>query len=133
MAATLKLEIITLESKAYSADVEWVTLPCVQGELGVYPQHVPLMTQIVPGEVVAHTGTEDVVLAVGQGVVEITPNRVSILTVMAARADDETQLQEARRRAEERLKERISDKEIAAVNAAVTRSIALAKIKRRQK
>ena len=46
MAATLKLEIVTPDAKVYSDDVEMVTLPGVEGEMGIYPQHVPLMTQI---------------------------------------------------------------------------------------
>lgn len=133
MAATLKLEIITPEAKLFAEDVDWVTLPGAQGELGVYPQHVPLMTQIVPGEVIAHKGTEEIVLAVGQGFVEITPARVAILTVMAVRTDDEAQVEEARRRAERRLKEKISEEEIAAVNAVVARSVAQVRIKRRQR
>ncbi len=53
MANTLKLEIVTPEAKTYSEDVEMVTLPGVEGEMGIYPKHVPLMTQIVAGEVVA--------------------------------------------------------------------------------
>ena len=52
MTNTLKLEIVTPEAKTYSEDVEMVTLPAVEGEMGVFPQHVPLMTQIVPGEVI---------------------------------------------------------------------------------
>ena len=55
--ATLKLEIITPEAKVFSEDVEMVTLPGVDGELGVYPMHVPLMTQIVPGEIIARKGS----------------------------------------------------------------------------
>jgi F-type H+-transporting ATPase subunit epsilon len=133
MATTLKLEIITPEAKVYSEDVDWVTLPSIQGELGIYPQHVPVMTQIVPGEVVAHKGLEEVALAVGQGFVEITPTRVAILTVMAVRTDDEAKVEEARRRAEERLKEKMSEEEVAAVNAAIAHSLAQVKIKRRQR
>ena len=52
MAATLKLEIVTPDAITYSEDVDMVTLPGVEGEMGIYPMHVPLMTQIVPGEIV---------------------------------------------------------------------------------
>ncbi|HMJ64090.1 MAG TPA: ATP synthase F1 subunit epsilon, partial [Candidatus Binatia bacterium] len=52
MAATLKLEIVTPEAKTYSEDVEMVTLPAVEGEMGIYPQHVPILTQINAGEVI---------------------------------------------------------------------------------
>src|ERR1019366_9911526 len=79
MAATLKLEIVTPDAKVYSEDVEMVTLPGVEGEMGVYPQHVPLMTQIVPGEIIVRKNGEDYYLAVGEGFVEITGDRVAVL------------------------------------------------------
>ena len=59
MAATLKLEIVTPDAKTYSEDVEMVTLPGVEGEMGIYPQHVPLMTQIVAGEIIARKEGRD--------------------------------------------------------------------------
>ena len=85
MPETLKLEIVTPEAKAYSEDVEMVTLPGVDGELGVYPQHVPLMTQIVPGEITVRKEGKDSYIAVGEGFVEVTANRVAILTDMFGR------------------------------------------------
>src|SRR5204862_4342829 len=100
MANTLKLEIVTPEGKIYSEDVEMVTLPGVEGEMGVYPQHVPLMTQIVPGEIVVRKGAQDLYLAVGEGFVEITGDRVAIMTDMALKAEniDEAKAEEARHR-----------------------------------
>ncbi len=53
MANTLKLEIVTPEGVTYSEDVEMVTLPGSEGEMGIYPNHVPLMTQVAAGEVAA--------------------------------------------------------------------------------
>ncbi len=72
MANTLKLEIVTPDAKTYSEDVEMVTLPGVEGEMGVYPMHVPLMTQIVAGEIAVRKDGRDYFLAVGDGFVEIT-------------------------------------------------------------
>src|SRR5205809_702750 len=86
MANTLKLEIVTPESKTYSEEVEMVTLPAAEGEMGVLPQHVPLMTQIVPGEIIVRKDGRDYFLAVGEGFVEITAGRVAIMTDMAIRA-----------------------------------------------
>ncbi|HSV22005.1 MAG TPA: F0F1 ATP synthase subunit epsilon, partial [Xanthobacteraceae bacterium] len=63
MAATLTLEIVTPSAVAYSRDVEMVTLPAVDGQIGVYPQHVPLMTRIVPGEIVVRRDGRDEYLA----------------------------------------------------------------------
>jgi len=132
--ATLKLEIVTPEAKTYSEDVEMVTLPGAEGELGIYPQHVPLMTQIVPGEVLARKDGQNYFLAVGEGFVEITGDRVAIMTDMAIKAEniDEAKAEEARRRAEARLSEKLGDEEAATVSAALAQSLAQLKVKRRQ-
>jgi len=134
MANTLKLEIVTPEAKTYSEDVEMVTLPAVEGEMGVFPQHVPLMTQIVPGELIVRKEGRDYFLAVGEGFVEITGERVAIMTDMAIRAEnvDEAKAEEARHRAEARLAEKLDDEEAAMVSAALAHSLAQLKVKRRQ-
>ncbi len=135
MAATLKLEIVTPDAKVYSEDVDMVTLPGVEGEMGIYPNHVPLMTQIVPGEIIARKGGQDFSLAIGDGFVEITGDRVAILADMAIRAEsiDESKAEEARRRAEARLAEKLGDEETAMVQAALAQSLAQLKVKRRQR
>ena len=131
--ATLKLEIVTPEAVTFSENVEMVTLPGVEGEMGIYPMHVPLMTQIVPGEIAVRRSGQDVFLAVGEGFVEITGESVSVLTDMAITADkiDEAKAEEARKRAEARLGEKISDEETAAVQAALANSLAQLNVKRR--
>jgi len=131
--ATLKLEIVTPDAVTFSEDVEMVTLPGVEGEMGIYPMHVPLMTQIVPGEIAVRRGGQDVFLAVGEGFVEITGESVSVLTDMAITADniDEAKAEEARRRAEGRLAEKLNDEEVAAVQAALANSVAQLNVKRR--
>jgi len=133
MANTLKLEIVTPEARTYSEDVEMVTLPGAEGEMGIYPQHVPLMAQIVAGEVVARKDGRDYFLAVGEGFVEITGERVAIMTDMAILAEniDEAKAEEARRRAEARLAEKLDDAESALVSAALAHSLAQLKVKRR--
>ena len=130
--ATLKLEIVTPDAKVFSEDVEMVTLPGVEGEMGIYPQHVPLMTQIVAGELIARKNGQDYFLAIGEGFVEITGDHVSILADMAIRAEniDEAKVEEARRRAEARLAEHLNDEESAAVQASLTHSLAQLKVKR---
>ncbi len=90
MANTLKLEIVTPEAMVYSEDVEMVTLQGVEGQMGIYPQHVRLMTQLVPGEIVVQKSGHDDFLAVGEGLVEITNDRLAILTDMAVRAEIST-------------------------------------------
>lgn len=135
MSHTLKLEIVTPEAVAYSEDVEMVVLPGAEGELGIYPMHVPLMTQIVPGEITVRKGGQEVDLAVGEGFAEITPHRVSILTDMAIRTEniDEAAVEEARRRAEARRSEKLSGEEAARVESAVARATAQLKVKRRHR
>lgn len=133
--ATLRLEIVTPEAKIYSEEVEMVTLPGVEGEMGIYPMHVPLMTQVSPGEVLARKNGVEYALAVGEGFVEISADRVAILTDMAIKADDidEAKAEEARKRAEARLQEKLSDEEGAAVTAALAHSLAQLQVKRRQR
>jgi F-type H+-transporting ATPase subunit epsilon len=134
MAGTLKLEIVTPEGPAYSEDVERVTLPGVAGQFGVYPRHVPLMTQMEPGEIIVRKDGRDLFFATGAGLIEVTATRVSILTDLAVQADkiDEAKAEEARQRAEARLREKLSDEELATVNASLTRALAQLRVKRRR-
>jgi F-type H+-transporting ATPase subunit epsilon len=133
MANTLKLEIVTPDAIAFSEDVEMVTLPGIWGQIGIYPLHVPLMTQIVPGEIIVHQEGLDHSFAVGEGMVEVMGDHVFVLTDMAIGAAyiDEAKVEEARQRAEARLREKISDEEVASVNASLTRSLAQLHVKRR--
>ena len=136
MAATLTLEIVTPAAVAYSRDVEMVTLPAVDGQIGIYPQHVPLMTRIVPGEII-----------VAQGRPRRVPCRrrrarrdhratgSSIVTDMAIAAEniDEARVEAARQRAEARLRDKLSDEEVATVNASLARSLAQLRVKTRHR
>jgi F-type H+-transporting ATPase subunit epsilon len=135
MANTLRLEIVTPEATFYSQDVEMVTLPAVSGQMGVLPQHVRLMTQMVPGEMIVRKDGRDDFLAVGEGLVEVTNERVSIVTNMAVAVEsiDEAAAEEARQRAAARLKEKLSSEEVAFVNASLARSLAQLHVKRRHR
>ena len=135
MATTLKLEIVTPEAKVYSEDVDMVTLPGVEGEMGIFPMHVPLMTQLSSGELIARKDGQDSFLAIGEGFVEITGDRVAVMTDMAIEADDidEVKAEEARKRAEARLSERLSDEESAMAQSALMHSLAQLKVKRRNR
>jgi F-type H+-transporting ATPase subunit epsilon len=132
MAATLKLEIVTPEAKVYSEDVEMVTLTGIDGEMGIYPQHMPLMTQLVAGEITVRKDAQNFFLAVGEGFVQVTGERVAILTDMAVKADeiDEAKAEEALKKAEARLTQKLSDEEAATVQAAVVQATALIKVRR---
>ena len=132
---TLRLEIVTPEAKAYSDDVDMVVLPGIEGEMGILPQHVPLMTQLKPGALRVSKGGQETFLAVGEGFVEITGDRVSVMTDMAVeeKAIDEAAVQAAIERAEKRMKEEhLGDAEVAAVQSAIQKSLAQLHLKRRR-
>ncbi|HKX33618.1 MAG TPA: ATP synthase F1 subunit epsilon [Blastocatellia bacterium] len=135
MAITFKLQIITPDATVYSEDVELVTLPSVEGQLGILPHHVRLMTCLVPGEMMVRKDGRSTFFAVGEGLVMVTGDGVSILTEMAIAAEkiDEALAEEARQRAAARLREKLSAEEVASVNAALNRSLAQLRIKRRRR
>jgi F-type H+-transporting ATPase subunit epsilon len=112
-----------------------VTLPGIMGQMGVYPQHAPLVTQMTPGEIIVRRSGQDVFLATGEGLIEVTGDHVAVLTDLAVEADriDEAKAEEARRRAEARLREKLSDEEVASVNASLARSLAQLRVRRRQR
>jgi F-type H+-transporting ATPase subunit epsilon len=130
----MKLEIVTPEGVVYSEDAEMVTLPALDGQIGVLPHHIPLMTQVVPGEIIVRKAGRETFLAVGEGLVHVTGDHVAILTDMAVAAENinEAQAEEARQRALARLREKISDEEVASVNASLVRSLAQLRVKRRK-
>jgi F-type H+-transporting ATPase subunit epsilon len=135
MAETLRLQIVTPQAIVFAEDVELVTLPGVEGEMGVYPNHEHLITQIVPGELIVTQNGQERLLAVGEGLVEVTAEGVEIVTDMAIRAEDidEARVEEARARAAARLRDKISDEEVAATNAALARSLAQLHVRRRRR
>jgi F-type H+-transporting ATPase subunit epsilon len=109
-----------------------VTLDGGDGQMGILPQHMPLMTQLVAGEITVRKNGENIHLAVGDGFVQVTGDKISILTDMAIRAEniDEAKAEEARQRAEARLAEKITDEEAASAGAALAHSLAQLKVKR---
>ena len=132
MANTLKLEIVTPDATAYSDDVDMVTLPGIEGQMGVLPIHVPLMTYMVPGELIVRKNGQYRLLFVGEGFVEITGDHVAILTELAIPADnlDEAKAEESRQLAAAQVREAMSSEELASVSAALTRSLAQLGVKR---
>jgi len=134
MAKTLKLEIVTPEARVFSDNVDMVTLPGIEGEMGILPEHMPLMTQLVAGEIVVQKDGAVSYLAVGDGFVEVTGERVSILTDMAVKADniDEAKAEEALRAAQARMAEKVGDEEIAQIQSALVRATVQLKVKRQR-
>src|SRR5437764_5418839 len=135
MAATLKLEIVTPEEKIYSEDVEMVTLPGSEGELGVYPNHIPLLSTLIPGELRVLKGGKETFLAIGEGFVEVTGSAVSVLTDMALdpAVIDESAAEAAVARAQAAMKEDLGAEEVAAVQASLQKALAQLHVKRRRR
>ena len=133
--ATLKLEIVTPEGRAYSDDVAMVVLPSIEGEIGVYPAHVPLMTQLSPGELRITKDGKTTEFVVGTGFIEVTGDRVSVLTDSALGEEeiDENATEEAIKRAQAALKDKnLSSEDTAEVEASLARSLAQIRFKRRR-
>ena len=133
MPNTIKLEIVTPHATVYSEEVDMVTLPGIDGQMGILPHHIRMMTQLVPGEMIVRKNGQVRFLAVGEVLVEVTGGRVSIVTDMAIATEsiDEARAEEARQRAAARLRETMSSAEVASVNAALARSLAQLRVKRR--
>ncbi|MDD5350763.1 MAG: ATP synthase F1 subunit epsilon [Chthoniobacteraceae bacterium] len=137
MANTLRLEIVTPLEEAYSEDVQMVVLPGVEGEMGIYPMHIPVMTEIKPGELkILKDGIESD-FAVGEGFVEITQTKVTVLTDLAigVEAIDEKAVERAIERAQSALRnaEALKAEEIAAAEATLQRSFVQLRLKRKTK
>ena len=137
MANTLRLEIVTPLEKAYSDDVAMVVIPGVEGEMGIYPMHIPVMTEIKPGELRILKDGQESDFAVGEGFVEITQTSVTVLTDMAIAesAIDERAVEKAIERAQAALRhaEAMNAEEIATTEAALEKSLVQLHLKRRKK
>jgi len=135
MANTIHVDVVSLEESVFSGEAEFVVLPGVMGELGVYPKHTPLITQIQPGQVrIKIPGQqEEQILFVQGGFLEVQPNVVTVLsdTAIRARDLDEAKALEAKRRAEEALQNQTSKEEVATAEAELASAAAqLAAIRR---
>ena len=131
----MRLEIITAEREVYSDDVDILVAPGIEGELGILPHHAPLMTALQPGELRLLKDGEDVYMAVSGGFMEVMNNKVTILADAAERSDeiDEARVQDAIRRAEERIQSRESDMDLERAVAALRRSQARLRVVQRRR
>jgi F-type H+-transporting ATPase subunit epsilon len=127
---TITVDVVSAEEQIFSGEAEFVVLPGVEGELGIYPRHTPLFTQIKPGAVrikVPRQAQEELVFVQG-GFLEVQPHKVTVLADTAIRAHDldEVKALEAKKRAEDAMKNKESDESMAAAQAEL--SIALAQL-----
>jgi len=133
--ATTRLEIVTAERVVFSEDVDVVIAPGIEGQLGVLPNHAPLMTTLMPGELLVRRGGEEFSLAITGGFVEVRPDRIIVLADAAERVEeiDIARAEEARRRAEERLKEPTDTVDLLRAEAALRRSLARLQVAARRR
>src|SRR5438309_6184940 len=119
MADKLHVDIVTVEGRRYRGDADFVLAPGSEGELGVLPRHVPLLTPLAPGTVKVRNDGEELFFFVGGGFLEVRPDQVTVLADAAERAEDidEARAEEARRRAESLLQQKLSDADQAAASA----------------
>ena len=134
----LTLDIVTPEKKFFSGEVDNVYLPGTEGELGILPGHVPLVTGVKPGELRYSIDGQVEELAIGAGFVEVTQEKVTVLTDLAVTDTeiDEGKVEEAMRRAEEALSSidhSENTEEVAALQASIARSMAQLKLKRKRR
>jgi F-type H+-transporting ATPase subunit epsilon len=128
MAATMKIDVVSAEESIYSGEAEFVVLPGVVGELGIYPRHTPLFTQIKPGAVrmkLPNQEREELVFVQG-GYLEVQPHAVTVLADTAIRAKDldEKSALEAKKAAEEAMAHKTSKEEVAAAEASLAAAMA---------
>ncbi len=128
MAHTIHVDVVSAEASIFEGEAEFVALPGEAGELGIYPQHTPLITRIKPGAVrikVAGRSDEEFVFVAG-GILEVQPNRVTVLADTAIRGHDldEAKAEEARRQAEEALANKSADIDYAKAQAELAAAIA---------
>ena len=124
--SSLKLDIVTAERIVYSDEADVVVAPGIDGQLGILPHHAPLMTTLQPGELRVRKGGEEFSLAISGGFLEVRPDRVIILADAAERAEeiDVSRAEEAKRRAEEWLKQPTPEVDVARADAAMRRALA---------
>ena len=110
--ATMQLDIVSAESEIFSGRVNAVFAPAIMGDVGIYPQHTPLVTRLKPGELkIEIEGEEDQHIYVSGGMLEVQPDIVTVLSDTAVRAEDldENLALEAKQKAEEMLADRQAD------------------------
>lgn len=131
----LQLKIVTPEKQVLDESVDMVILPTSEGEIGVLPHHANLMAKLIPGELKIKRGGKVESLAVGGGFLQVANNTLTIMTDLAtSEVDiDEKAMEEARKRAQEALSQKLTDEEYAETMAVLEKSLAQLKIKRRHR
>lgn len=133
----LHLQIITPEKVVFDDDVDQVSLPTTEGQITVLPHHTNLITSIEPGELIYLKHQKETLLAAGFGFAQVGTQNVKVLVDLAAPAEEieEKQIEEAKKIAEEKMKEKhtMSEEEYATVAANLQKALAQLRVKRRHR
>jgi len=125
--STLHVDVVSAEESIFEGEAEFVVLPGESGELGIFPQHTPLITRIRPGAVrIKPVGKSEELVFVAGGILEVQPHRVTVLADTAIRGHDldEAKAEEARKKAEEALANRSADIDYAKAQAELAEAMA---------
>lgn len=129
--STMQVEVVSNEEQIYSGEASFVVVPTESGELGIYPRHIPLLSRVKAGvmRLVVPGQTEEVLLAVSGGLLEVQPSHITVLVEVAVRGDDldEARAMEAKKVAEAALKNASDDKSTAKAQQAL--AVAIAELK----
>ncbi|MCL4131701.1 UNVERIFIED_CONTAM: hypothetical protein GTU68_042513 [Idotea baltica] len=123
----MQVEVVSAEQEIFSGQATMLIATAESGELGIYPQHTPLLTNLKPGDVRVQTEDgEEQVIYVSGGILEVTPKKVTVLSDTAIRADDldEATALEAQRKAEQALKDSNADIDYARAKAELVQAVA---------
>jgi len=135
--STIQVEVVSAEHEIFSGQATMLIATAEAGELGIYPQHTPLLTNLKPGDVRIQTESgEEQVIYVSGGILEVTPKKITVLSDTAIRADDldESVALEAQRKAEQAMKDTAADINYAQAKAELAQAVAqLAALKKVKK
>ena len=131
----MNLKIVTPEKIVYEGEADQVNVSTSKGEIGILPHHASLMAKLLPGELRILKSGKNSFFAIGEGFLQIENNTLTIMTDLAAGEDDidEKAVEQARKRAEEALQQKLSGEEYAETLAALEKSLAQLKVKRRRR
>lgn len=125
---TMRVEVVSSEQSIYSGEATFLVVPTEEGELGIYPRHIPILSKVRPGVLVLTVPgqAEKVSVAISGGLLEVQPDTVTVLAEIAVRADDldEERALEAQKAAKERLSKAKDEKSTADAQAALASAIA---------
>ncbi|NCF75053.1 MAG: F0F1 ATP synthase subunit epsilon [Xanthomonadaceae bacterium] len=132
----MKFEIVTPEKTVFKKDINQITIPTKDGEITVLPNHIPLISVLVPGEIIIKKDGESFSIAVSGGFVEVSIDKVVILADTAERAEeiDEKRAEEAKKRAEKiKTEKTVDSREFASLSAKIKKELARIKVARKRK